>query len=301
MKSFGFLLDMDGVSYRGNQLIPGADHFVSRLRREGIPFRFLTNYSQRTRRDVALKLCRLGLEAVADDVFTCAMATARFLADQKPGATAYVIGENGLAAALHHNGITVVDDNADYVVVGQGRTLNFEMIERALRLIEKGARLIATNPDATNPDATNPDATSPDATSPDATSPDATSPDATSPDATCPTDAGTRPGCGAIVAMLERATGREAFSVGKPSGVMMRMAQDERGVRSSQTIMVGDTMDTDILGGVGRGYQTLLVRSGHTRVEPLHHYAYRPDWIVESVAHMPEELFQLEPLLVGAA
>lgn len=211
---------------------------MARLRSEGIPFRFLTNNSQRTRRDVALKLCRLGFHAVADDVFTCAMATARFLAKQKPGGTAYVIGENGLAAALHHNGLTVVDDDADYVVVGEGRSLNFEMIEKALRLIDKGARLIASNPDPT-----------------------------------CPTDAVPRPGCGAIVAMLEKAAGREAFSVGKPSGVMMRMAQDELGVRSKDTIMVGNTMETDILGGVGMGYQTVLVVSGHTSIEDLHRYA----------------------------
>lgn len=264
MKNVGFLLDMDGVIYRGNQLIPGADRFVARLRREGIPFRFLTNNSQRTRRDVALKLRRLGVEADEDDVFTCAMATARFLAQQKPGGTAFVIGENGLSAALHHNGFTVVDDDADYVVVGEGRTLTFEMIERGVRLVEKGARLIATNPDAT-----------------------------------CPTDAGTRPGCGAIVAMIERATGRKAFSVGKPSGVMMRMAQNELGVRSGETVMVGDTMDTDILGGVGMGYRTVLVLSGHTRVEDLHHYAYRPDWIIESVDHMPEQLFHAEGALLA--
>lgn len=264
MKNVGFLLDMDGVIYRGNQLIPGADRFVARLRQEGIPFRFLTNNSQRTRRDFALKLRRLGLPADEDDVFTCAMATARFLAQQKPGGTAFVIGENGLSAALHHNGFTVVDDDADYVVVGEGRTLTFEMIERGVRLVEKGARLIATNPDAT-----------------------------------CPTDAGTRPGCGAIVAMIEKATGRKAFSVGKPSGVMMCMAQNELGVRSAETVMVGDTMDTDILGGVGMGYRTVLVLSGHTRVEDLHHYAYRPDWIIESVDHMPEQLFHPEGELLA--
>jgi len=266
VNTIGFLLDMDGVIYRGGQLIAGADRFIARLRHEQIPFRFLTNNSQRTRRDVALKLCRLGLPAEADDVFTCAMATARFLASQKPGATAFVIGENGLAAALHHNGISVVDDDADYVVVGEGRTLNFEMIERALRLIEKGARLVATNPDAT-----------------------------------CPTDAGTRPGCGAIVAMLEKATGREAFSVGKPSGVMMRMAQAELGVRSRDTVMVGDTMSTDILGGIGMGYHTVLVLSGHTQMEHLDAYAYQPDWIIESVDHMPEPLFHPIAAFKGAA
>ena len=247
---------MDGVIYRGNQLMAGADLFVARRRAAGIPFRFLTNNSQRTRRDVALKLRRLGLPAEESDVFTCAMATARFLAKQKPHGTAFVIGENGLAAALHTNGLSVVDDDADYVVVGEGRTLTFEMIERGVRLVEKGARLIATNPDPT-----------------------------------CPTDAGTRPGCGAIVAMIERATGRSAFSVGKPSGVMMRMAQNELGVRSADTIMVGDTMGTDVLGGVGMGYQTVLVLSGHTRREDLAHYAYQPDWIIDSVADMPEEIF----------
>lgn len=264
-KKIGFLLDMDGVIYRGNQLIPGADVFVKRLRSENIPFRFLTNNSQRTRRDVALKLCRLGLDAEESDVFTCAMATARFLAKQKPHGTAFVIGENGLAAALHKNGYTVVDDDADYVVVGEGRTLTFEMIERGVRLVEKGARLIATNPDPN-----------------------------------CPTDAGTRPGCGAIVAMIEKATGRTAFSVGKPSGVMMRMAQDELGVRSAETVMVGDTMDTDVLGGVGMGYKTILVLSGHTRMEDLHQYAYRPDWIIESVAHMPDEILTGRSLHVAA-
>jgi NagD protein len=256
---------MDGVIYRGTELIPGADKFVARLRREKIPFRFLTNNSQRTRRDVALKLCRLGLKASADDVFTCSMATARFLARQKPGATAFVIGENGLAAALHQNNIAVVDDDADYVVVGEGRAFNFEMIERAVRLIEKGARLIATNPDAT-----------------------------------CPTEAGTRPGCGAIVAMLEKATGREAFSVGKPSGVMMRMAQDELGVSTRHIVMVGDTMETDILGGVGMGYRTVLVLSGHTTVKHLEKFAYRPDFVIKSVKYMPEEIFNTREALADA-
>jgi NagD protein len=261
----GFLLDMDGVIYRGSRLIPGADEFVETLRAAGIPFRFLTNNSQRTRRDVAMKLCRLGIRAVAEDVFTCAMATARFLAAQKPGATAFVIGENGLAAALHQNGITVVEDDADFVVVGEGRAFNFEMIERAVRLIVKGARLIATNLDAT-----------------------------------CPTEAGIRPGCGAIVAMLEKATGCAAFSVGKPSGVMMRMAQNELGTPPHRTVMVGDTMETDILGGVGMGYRTVLVLSGHTTLQHLRHYAYRPDFIIRSVREMPAELLGAEVLLAAA-
>lgn len=252
----GFLLDMDGVVYRGNQMIPGADRFIEKLREHKIPFLFLTNNSQRARRDIAMKLQRMGIAAESDDVFTCAMATARFLAGQRKSVTAYVIGENGLTSALHHNGIAVVDDHADYVVIGEGRTMSFEMVEKAVRLVEKGARLVATNLDAT-----------------------------------CPTDQGTRPGCGAIVAMIEKATGVQAFSVGKPSGVMMRMAQRQLGVRSEHTVMVGDTMYTDILGGVEMGFITALVLSGHTKIEEVKRYAYQPDHIIESLVHMPDAIW----------
>lgn len=254
MKKIGFLLDMDGVIYSGSQLIPGASAFIQKLKTHRIPYRYLTNNSQRTRRDVAFKLRRLGIDASPDDVFTCAMATARFLAKQKPNGTAYVIGENGLANALHINGYTVVDDDADYVVVGEGRTLTFEMIERGVRLVEKGARLIATNYDPS-----------------------------------CPTEHGIRPGCGAIVAMIEKATGVEAFSVGKPSPVMMRSARSEMGMRSEQTVMVGDTMETDILGAVQLGYRSVLVLSGGTRIEDLGKYAYQPDLIVDNIAEIPDD------------
>ncbi|QTN32675.1 HAD family hydrolase [Akkermansiaceae bacterium] len=254
MKDIGFLLDMDGVIYSGTRLIPGAANFIAKLRNHRIPYRFLTNNSQRARRDVALKLRRLGIEAEPDDVFTCAMATARFLASQKAGGTAYVIGENGLANALHVNGYTVVDDDADYVVVGEGRTLTFEMIERGVRLVERGARLIATNLDPS-----------------------------------CPTESGIRPGCGAIVAMIEKATGVKAFSVGKPSPVMMRAARKEMGLSSEQTVMVGDTMETDILGAVQLGYRSVLVLSGGTKREDLGKFAYQPDIVVENIGEIPDE------------
>lgn len=252
----GFLLDMDGVIYRGNKLVEGADRFIATLRARGVPFLFLTNNSQRSRRDVAHKLRRLGVEAREEDVFTCAMATARFLAAQKPAGTAYVIGESGLATALYKNGFTLSEEDVDYVVVGEGRTMTFEMIEHGVRLVERGARLIATNLDTT-----------------------------------CPTDQGIRPGCGAIVAMIEKATKREAFSVGKPSPVMMRAARTELGLRTNETVMVGDTMYTDILGGVQMGYRTILVLSGHTSRAEVEQYAYRPDLICESVATIPPELY----------
>lgn len=260
--SKGYLIDMDGVIYRGNKLIPGANQFVSDLRSRQIPFLFLTNNSQRTRRDVAIRLQRMGIEAEEKDIFTCAMATARFLARQKANGTAYVIGEGGLLQALHENGYAIVDHDPDYVVVGEGRTFTMEMIEIGVRMIMNGAKLIATNLDPN-----------------------------------CPTQEGLRPGCGAIVAMLESATDRKAFSVGKPSPVMMRAARKQLGIEAADTTMIGDTMETDILGGVQLGYRTILVLSGGTKLADLQHYAYRPDRVVHSVA----ELLEAEPIECASA
>ncbi len=247
----GCLIDMDGVMYRGNELIPSADIFINKLIQLDIPFLFLTNNSQRTRRDVATRLNRMGIAAEERHIFTCAMATARFLAMQKPGGTAYVIGEGGLLNALYQNGYAVVDHDPDYVVIGEGRTMTLETVEKAVRMILNGAKLIATNLDPN-----------------------------------CPTADGLRPGCGAITAMLETATGTKAFSVGKPSPVMMRMARKEIGLDTQATTMIGDTMETDILGGVQMGYRTVLVLSGGTREADLAKYAYRPDLVVASVADL---------------
>jgi NagD protein len=260
----GFLIDMDGVVYRGSEMIAGADAFIERLRRLELPFRFLTNNSQRTRRDVAAKLQRMGIAAEEDDIFTCAMATARFLASQKPGGTAYVIGEGGLLHALHRNGYTIVEQEPNYVVVGEGRTFTMEIVEAAVRMIFGGAKLVATNLDAN-----------------------------------CPTQHGLRPGCGAVVAMIEAATGIKAFSVGKPSPVMMRAARKELGLTSAETTIIGDTMDTDILGGVQLGYRTILVLSGGTRPEDLARYAFTPDIIVDSVADLDDEILLGESCLAA--
>lgn len=251
MSRLGFLIDMDGVIYKGNELIKGADAFIARLRREGFPFLFLTNNSQRTRRDVAMKLKRMGIEVKEQHIFTCAMATARFLSRQKPGGTAFVIGEGGLLQALHMNGYSIVDSDPDYVVVGEGRTANTESLEAATRMILAGAKLVATNLDPN-----------------------------------CPTAHGTRPGCGATVAYLEMATGQKAFSVGKPSPVMMRAARKQIGLETSQTVMIGDTMETDIIGGVQMGYHSVLVLSGGTSAKQLNNFAYRPDLVIESVAEL---------------
>jgi NagD protein len=262
MTRYGFLIDMDGVIYRGNTLIPGADRFIDLLLQHNIPFRFLTNNSQRTRRDVATKLARLGVKADEEHVFTCAMATARFLAKQRPGGTAFVIGEGGLLQALHYNGFSIVDHDPDYVVVGEGKTVTHEMLDTAVQLIMRGAKLIATNLDPN-----------------------------------CPTQNGLRSGCGATVAFLETATGIRAFSVGKPSPVMMRLSRNELRTASSRTVMIGDTMETDILGGVQMGYRTVLVLSGGTKREDLNRHAYRPDMIIDSVANLVERFAELPSLL----
>lgn len=252
----GYLIDMDGVIYRGNSLIAGADRFVQNLVASNTPFLFLTNNSQRNRRDVQMRLRRMGIDVGEDHIFTCAMATARFLARQKPHGTAYVIGEGGLLHALHENGYAIVDHDPDYVVVGEGRTFTMEIVEAAVRMIDKGAKLVATNLDPN-----------------------------------CPTSHGPRPGCGAIVAMLETATGIKAFSVGKPSPVMMRAARKQLGLETEQTVMIGDTMETDIVGGVQMGYRTVLVLSGGTRREDLARYAFRPDLVTESLADLCDNSF----------
>ncbi len=259
--AFGFLVDMDGVIYRGSELIPGAKDFIERLLEEHVPFLFLTNNSQRTRRDVAIKLTRMGIDITERHVFTCAMATARFLAKQKPHGTAYVIGEGGLLQALHENGYAVVDKSPDYVVVGEARTITLEMLERAVDLILGGAKLIGTNLDPN-----------------------------------CPTQTGTRPGCGATLAYLEAATGKKAFSLGKPSPVMLRMARKELALTTSQTIMIGDTMETDILGGVQMGYRTVLVLSGGTQRSDLQNFAYCPGLVLRSVEELADRSRELEEI-----
>ena len=246
---YGFLIDMDGVIYSGGQLIPGAVDFIGALLDQDRPFMFLTNNSQRTRRDIMTRLNRLSISVSEKHIFTCADATAAYLARQKPGGTAYVIGEGGLLTALHEQGFSVVDKDPDFVVIGECRTFNAEMMEAALNLLIGGAKFIATNLDQN-----------------------------------CPTSDGMRPGCGALVSMLERASGKKAFSVGKPSPVMMRGARKELSLDAKRTVMIGDTMSTDILGGHQLGYYTILVLSGTTRSEDLATYSYRPDMVLGSIA-----------------
>ena len=258
MQKKGFLIDMDGVIYKGSEPIPGAVEFINRLRDQGYPFLFLTNNSQRTSRDVCYKLRKLGFNVTDEDIFTCAMATARYLASRKVHGTAYVIGEGGLLNELHNVGYSIVDDNPDYVIIGEGRTIMLESVDKAINMIMNGAKLIATNLDPN-----------------------------------CPVGNGKyRAGCGAFVAMIESATGKQAFSVGKPSPIMMRMARKTLGLSTDETIMIGDTMSTDILGAGSMGFTTVLTLSGVTKENDLDHFGYAPDFIVQSVSDLlNEELF----------
>jgi NagD protein len=244
----GLLIDMDGVVYGGDTMIPGADVFIARLLEQKIPFMFMTNNSQRTRLESVRKLNRLGIEVTEDHVYSSAMATGKFLASQLPKGTAYVLGEGGLLSSLHDSGITLVDTDPDFVVLGEGRNFTLEMVQRAVDMILAGARFITTNRDPS------------------------------------PKKKGwNNLGIAATTAMIEEATGIRAFVIGKPGPVMMRSARKALGLETAETTMIGDTMETDIQGGVQMGYKTILVLSGITKREHLKNYAFRPDVIVDSV------------------
>lgn len=248
-----FLIDMDGVLLRGRTIIPGADAFIQRLNKTGTPYLILTNNPLYTPRDLAHRLNSIGLDVPDTRIFTSAMATARFLAQQKPQGKAFVIGEVGLTQALHEAGIVFTDVEPDYVVLGEVNNYHFEQITTAARLIHDGALFIATNPDPNGPGE----------------------------------GGALMPACGALAALLETATNRKPFFVGKPNPLMMRSALNYLGVHSEDTIMVGDRMDTDIIAGVMSGLETILVLTGVSQRDTVRKFAYRPTYIYESVAEIP--------------
>lgn len=250
----GFLIDMDGVIYGNNTLIPGADKFIAQLQEKNIPFLFMTNNSQRTPLDAVNKCARMGINIKEENVYTSAMATSTFLSFMNPHGTAYVLGEGGLITSLHQKGYVLVNQDPDFVVVGEGRNFTLEMVNTAVNMILNGAKLIATNLDP--------------------------SPKIKGWD---------NLGIKAVVKMIEEASGKQAFSVGKPSPVMMRAARKHLGLEAKDTIIIGDTMDTDILGGVQLGYKTILTLSGVTRKEELNNYAFKPNMIVNSLAELDLE------------
>ena len=250
-----WLMDMDGVLVHEEDLIPGANRFIARLSELNMPFLVLTNNSIYTRRDLAARLRASGLDVPEAAIWTSALATARFLEDQRPGGSAFVIGEAGLTTSLHTAGYTLTERNPDYVVLGETRTYSFERITRAIRLIDGGARFIATNPDPTGP-----------------------------------TVDGPLPATGSVAALISKATGVDPYFVGKPNPLMMRSALNAIDAHSETTAMVGDRMDTDVVAGLEAGLETVLVLSGVTTLAEAERFPYRASRIVDSVADLVAEL-----------
>lgn len=248
----GYICDMDGVIYHGNRLLPGVKDFVDWLYKEGKRFLFLTNSSERSPKELQQKLSRLGLDVDESHFYTSALATAKFIHSQAPGCSAYVIGAPGLVNALYDAGITMNDVNPDYVVVGETNSYNYNMIIKAVSLINKGARLVATNSDLTGP-----------------------------------SDFGIIPACRALVAPIELATGKKAYFVGKPNPLMMRTGLRLLDVHSEDAAMIGDRMDTDIVAGMESGLMTALVLSGVSTMENIKEFSYRPSVILNGVGDIP--------------
>jgi NagD protein len=250
-----WLMDMDGVLVREEHPIPGSSEFVARLTELGRPFLILTNNSIYTPRDLAARLALSGLVVPEGSIWTSALATADFLEDQRPGGTAFVIGESGLTTALHDAGYTLTERNPDYVVLGETRTYSFERIAQAIRLIVAGARFIATNPDPTGP-----------------------------------TPDGPLPATGSVAALISRATGVAPYFVGKPNPLMMRSALNAIDAHSETSAMVGDRMETDVVSGLEAGMHTVLVLTGSTQRHEAERFPYRPSRIVDSIADLLPEL-----------
>jgi NagD protein len=248
-------MDMDGVLVHEETAIPGADRFLTRLRELEHPFLVLTNNSIYTRRDLSARLRASGLEVPEERIWTSALATARFLENQRPGGSAFVIGEAGLTTALHDAGYTLTEREPDYVVLGETRTYSFSRITQAIRLIVSGARFIATNPDPSGP-----------------------------------TPDGPVPATGSVAALISRATGVEPYFVGKPNPLMMRSALNAIDAHSESAAMVGDRMDTDMVSGLEAGMHTVLVLTGSTQRAEAERFPYRPSRIVDSIADLVDEL-----------
>lgn len=250
---------MDGVLIHEGQMVPGADRFLGALRARSLPFLVLTNNSIYSARDLSARLANLGLDIPAESVWTSAEATAAFLDSQRPRGTAFVVGEAGLTTALHEVGYVLTDQNPEYVVLGETRTYSFEAITRAIRLVEGGARFIATNPDPTGPSLE-----------------------------------GILPATGSVAALIEKATGVSPYFIGKPNPLMIREALNSLGAHSESTVMIGDRMDTDVVAGIEAGLQTILVLSGVTSRLQVDRYPFRPGRVVDSVADLVDELDNTE-------
>lgn len=246
-----FIIDMDGVIYHGNRLLPGVNAFTEWLIRSEKKFLFLTNSSERTPEELQEKLQRLGVKVQRDAFYTSALATAMFLNNQQPKGSAYIIGDAGLINALYNVGYTMNNVDPDYVVIGETRSYSYETIEKAINLVLKGARLIGTNPDVTGPG-----------------------------------EHGIVPATKALISPIEMATGKKAYFVGKPNPLMMRNALKKNKATREESVIIGDRMDTDIIAGIESDIDTVLVLSGITSREIINHFPYRPRYILNGIADL---------------
>ena len=243
-----YLMDMDGVLVTGTNIVSGADKFMARLKERGAKHLVVTNNPRYTPGDLAHRLQWIGLDVAPELIFTSALATARFLHAQRPRSTAFVIGESGLTDAIHDVGYIITDHDPEYVVLGETYSIDFEQITKAMRLVSQGAHFIATNPDPAGPG-----------------------------------EEGMVPACGAMAALIEKASGISPFFVGKPNPLMMRLALNYLGAHSEHTVMIGDRMDTDIVTGIESGMETILVLSGVTREEDIRRFPYQPTRIAKTI------------------
>jgi NagD protein len=248
-----WLTDMDGVLVHENHPVPGAAELLQQWRDQDKPYLVLTNNSIFTPRDLSARLRASGLIVPEERIWTSALATADFLAEQIPGGSAFVIGEAGMTTALHEVGFVMTESSPDYVVIGETRNYSFEAITKAIRLIVDGSRFIVTNPDVTGPSAEGP-----------------------------------LPATGAVAALITAASGKEPYVVGKPNPMMFRSAMNKIGAHSENTGMIGDRMDTDIVAGIEAGLHTVLVLTGISDRAEIERYPFRPAEVLDSVADLIE-------------
>jgi 4-nitrophenyl phosphatase len=251
MKEYkGYLVDLDGTMYKGTKQIRGASEFVQHLKSKNIPFLFLTNNSSRTVEQISEKLNGLGVMAQPDQVYTSSLATAEYIRSEQEGARVFVIGEEGLFHAIKHEGLEPVEDNADYVVIGIDRDINYEKFAKACLQIRAGATLISTNRDIA-----------------------------------IPTERGMVPGNGALTSVISVSTGVDPIFVGKPEPMIMKRALKRLGFAATEVLMVGDNYNTDIMAGMKAGIDTLMIETGLSTFDEIKDFEHQPTYKCDDLFH----------------
>lgn len=250
-----FVIDLDGVVYLLDTPIRENIEFLQFLRSQGLRIAFLSNNTFLPREGYVAKLRNMGVEAEFSEVFTSAYVTANYLAGKVPQSRVYAMGEEGLKEELYRAGLRLIfrptPRGVDFVVVGLDRRCTFQKLRIALDFLLQGAELIGTNPDPTYP-----------------------------------TESGVIPGAGAILAALERASGKHAHVIGKPSPDILLFLLEAMGFQREETAIVGDRIDTDVLLGKNCGVFTILVLTGVAKREEAHSSLIQPDVVVNTLQEL---------------